>query len=382
MNNSNTVISHKLPPFMSAAAFLLPGMFHSHLENYKQYANQKGADALWLSETLDVSLISAFTEDHGIDVPVKVPQKAATDDEPAETDAAYCARRQVATDELARAAYALIAPRGSKDAASFIKRLCKFTYSAGVPIKVQVSMMKASFKSHIAQLRPENSGADELIRLFLGSFSHAMVQSLKLRAKAEGWTEWTQYANEVLAYATKIEEGDHLRSLFGMPSFVDKPQKTPTVKTPTEKAPVKDAEVKGGGRGRGDGKKGGGRGGGGRGRGDNATHPPGWRTNIICDECGEAGHIRPECPYRSKPGASQSTSQKPPGSHSSSGRPGSAEPRAFTREEPRRSPRFVPGGAGKMASLVTRLVEVAEEPAQSSELSELIARMSELVVDE
>ena len=55
--SSNVV---KLAPYFTAQLLLVPGAFATHMETYMQYANSKGADALWLQETLDPMLIETL----------------------------------------------------------------------------------------------------------------------------------------------------------------------------------------------------------------------------------------------------------------------------------------------------------------------------------
>ena len=84
-----------------------------------QYANSKGADALWLQETLDPMLIETLEARHEVKFKAKSPQAEG------ESDADYCTRRSADAREMAQKIFQKIAPHGSKDSADFVVKECR-----------------------------------------------------------------------------------------------------------------------------------------------------------------------------------------------------------------------------------------------------------------
>ena len=64
----------KLAPYFAAQLLLVPGAFATHLETYAQYANTKGAEALWLQGTLHPMLTKTLKSRHKIEFKEKAPQ--------------------------------------------------------------------------------------------------------------------------------------------------------------------------------------------------------------------------------------------------------------------------------------------------------------------
>ena len=84
MSTSTSSNVGKLAPYFTAQLLLVPGAFATHMETYMQYANSKGADALWLQETLDPMLIETLEAHHEVKFKTKSPQAEG------ESDADYC----------------------------------------------------------------------------------------------------------------------------------------------------------------------------------------------------------------------------------------------------------------------------------------------------
>lgn len=385
MSTSSNVV--KLAPYFTAQLLLVPGAFATHLETYTQYANTKGADALWLQETLDPMLIKTLRSRHKIEFKAKVAQGES------ESEADFCKRRLDDARETAQKIFQLIAPHGTKDSADFVVKECRFKFLPDVSISLQVSMHETKFEARIAQLNLEHTSEDELAKIYLRCLSMPMQKELKLWGKARGKSKWRDFASRSFEMAEAIENAEHFRRLFGMAQADPKP-------APKEKEKQPRDPADGGGRGGGKGDKGG-RGGdkGGRGGGS------GKKT---CHECGSADHLRPECPLleekrSNRPPATGSASlgasrQQPPAPRApssyvgavrsgmeSTNRPGTDAPRRSEREGRGGGvSRYSPSRAGSrptMASLVAKMNDLNEWPDTSAEMAAVAVEIQQLVAD-
>merc|ERR1711871_265630 len=142
-------------PYFTAPNLLVVGAYATHLQENTRYANAKGADAVWLQDTIDPILLETLGHRHGVLFPEKTSQGEA------ETEADFCARRQKAATDTSAKIFAIIAPHGSRNAADFVTKHCRFKYQAGSRVDVQVSMHETNFKSRIAQLSNANRSDEQ-----------------------------------------------------------------------------------------------------------------------------------------------------------------------------------------------------------------------------
>merc|ERR1711871_1538871 len=62
-------------PYFTAPNLLVVGAYATHLQENTRYANAKGADAVWLQDTIDPILLETLGHRHGVLFPEKTSQE-------------------------------------------------------------------------------------------------------------------------------------------------------------------------------------------------------------------------------------------------------------------------------------------------------------------
>ena len=89
-------------PYFTAQNLLVVGAYATHLQEYTRYANAKGAEAVWLQDTIDPILLETLSHRHGVSFPEKTPQGEK------ETESEFCARRQKTAVDTSAKIFAII----------------------------------------------------------------------------------------------------------------------------------------------------------------------------------------------------------------------------------------------------------------------------------